>query len=514
MPNKDHHRLLTGTSALIAIFLLLPLGYLFVQVYQDGWSQLEPILIRPLTATLLRNTVLLTVIVTIACAIVGTAVAWVVERTDLPARRAFALVAVLPIAVPRFVLGSEWASAFPQVHGLWGASLVMTLALYPLVYLPVAAGFRSADPGTEEMANGLGLSRTAVFVRVTLRQVRPVLLGGCLLVALAVLAEYGAFEALRFQTFTTEIFSQFTDGFDTAAACALSLVLVVAGLLLICGEAVATGPGPLFRVGSPVARVARRHHLRWAGIPAFIGLTALVVLALGVPIGTIVYWMVVNQTSTLPAASSLGSAALQSVAYSALAAVLATVLAVPVAWSALRYRSRLTVLIERGTFFVHGLPGLVIGLGLVFLSVRYVFAIYQQWELLVVAYTIIFFPLSLVAVRASIASAPVGLEEIGSSLGRGRLVVAARITVPLIAPGLAAAFCLVFIFAITELTATLLLLPVDAHTLATQFWAYENNASDSAAAPYAAVMLAIAVVPGFVIGRWFNRLPARATGHP
>lgn len=128
-----------------------------------------------------------------------------------------------------------------------------------------------------------------------------------------------------------------------------------------------------------------------------------------------------------------------------------------------------------------------------------------------IAYVIIFFPLSLVAVRASIASAPVGLEEVGYSLGRSRVMVAARVTAPLLLPGLAAAFSLVFLSAITELTATLLLIPANVHTLATQFWSFQSDASDSAAAPYAAVMMALAVVPGFVIARWFNRLPTRAT---
>jgi iron(III) transport system permease protein len=182
-----------------------------------------------------------------------------------------------------------------------------------------------------------------------------------------------------------------------------------------------------------------------------------------------------------------------------------------VAWSALRNRSRVTVLVERGAFFVQGLPGLVIGLGLVFLAIRYVFAIYQQWELLVIAYAIIFFPLGLVAVRASMASAPVGLEDVGYSLGRGRFIVAARVTAPLLLPGLATAFSLVFLSAITELTATLLLIPANAHTLATQFWSFQNDASDSAAAPYAALMMALAIVPGFIIARWFNQLPSRGT---
>jgi iron(III) transport system permease protein len=502
---------LTAVSIVVAALLALPLGYLVVQALHYGWSQLQPVLFRHLTAVLLENTVLLTLIVTLAAGIIGAAVAWLVERTDLPGRRVFAVVAILPIAVPRFVLGSEWASVFPQVQGLWGAAMVMSLALYPLVYLPVSANLRSADPAMEEMARSLGLSRTAAWGRVTLRQIKPALLGGCLLVALATLAEYGAFEALRFQTFTTEIFSEFTDAFDTSAACALSLVLVAIGLILICGEAVAAGPRRLARAGAQAPRPAARHHLGPWTVPAVCGLSTVVILALGVPAGTIVYWMVENQTSTLPAASSLASSTLHSVAYGAIAAAMATALALPVAWSAVRHRSPLNVAIERGTFFVQGLPGLVIGLSLVYLAVRYAFVIYQRWELLVLAYAIMFFPLSLVALRASIISSPVGLEEVGASLGRNRFVVAARVTVPLLRPGLAAAFCLVFISVITELTATLLLIPTGASTLATQFWSFQSEASNSAAAPYAALMMGLAIVPGFVVARWFHRLPDRAT---
>jgi len=109
-------------------------------------------------------------------------------------------------------------------------------------------------------------------------------------------------------------------------------------------------------------------------------------------------------------------------------------------------------------------------------------------------------------VRASAAQAPIGLEEIGRSLGRGPWAVALRVTLPLMAPGLAAAFCLVFLSAVTELTATLILVPTGVHTLATQFWVYESNLSYGAAAPYAALIVAIAAVPSVLLGRWFDRL--------
>jgi iron(III) transport system permease protein len=120
-----------------------------------------------------------------------------------------------------------------------------------------------------------------------------------------------------------------------------------------------------------------------------------------------------------------------------------------------------------------------------------------------------------VAVRASVARSPVGLEEVGSSLGVPRRTVFRRVTLPLIGPGLVAAFCLVFLEAATELTATLVLIPTNAQTLATQFWAFQTNLSYGQAAPYAGLMVLIAAVPSVVLGRWFDRLPSReATPQP
>jgi len=157
------------------------------------------------------------------------------------------------------------------------------------------------------------------------------------------------------------------------------------------------------------------------------------------------------------------------------------------------------------------MPGVVIALALSYFAERYAGGLgYQSAALLIVAYAILFFPLALVGVRASVAYAPTSLEEAARSLGSGRLAVFRRVTLPLVGPGLAAAFCLVFLAALTELTATLLLIPIGAQTLSTQFWAYEQNLSYGQAAPFALVIIAVAAVPSFVIARYFDRLPARA----
>jgi iron(III) transport system permease protein len=147
----------------------------------------------------------------------------------------------------------------------------------------------------------------------------------------------------------------------------------------------------------------------------------------------------------------------------------------------------------------------VVALALVFFTIRYLNFVYQSPELLVFCYAVLFFPLALVCVRASLAQVPRGLEDVARSLGLGRLGVLIRVTLPLIAPGLAAGACLVFLSAVTELTATLVLIPTNTETLATQFWAFTGNLSYGAAAPYAAVMVAIACVPSYLLGRWFDR---------
>ena len=176
-----------------------------------------------------------------------------------------------------------------------------------------------------------------------------------------------------------------------------------------------------------------------------------------------------------------------------------------------RHRSVASVALERSTYLVQALPGIVIALSLVYFSVKYALNLYQSSIELVAAYAIMFFPLALVAVRAGVAQAPPGLEEVARSLGHRRLSVLMRITLPILVPALVAGFSLVFLSASTELTATLILRPTGVETLATGFWAYTSNFAYGAAAPYALALLLVAILPGVLLGRWFERI---AGGRP
>jgi iron(III) transport system permease protein len=209
---------------------------------------------------------------------------------------------------------------------------------------------------------------------------------------------------------------------------------------------------------------------------------------------------------------SLLSATTHTALYAAGAGLVATLAALPIALLSVRHPGKLSHLLERSTLLVLAMPGLVTALALSYFVNRYAGSfLYQSAWLLTLAYAILFFPLALVAVRASVVRAPAALEDVARSLGRGRIQVLVRVTLPLLAPGLAAAFCLVFLSVVTELTATLILIPTGVQTLATQFWQYQTNLSYAQAAPFALLMMGIAVVPSLVLGRWFDRLPSQQT---
>ena len=493
-------------SCLVAALLAVPLAFLLLEAAGAGASPVWHLIFRGLTAQLLWNTIRLTVVVTLLCAIIGTGAAWCVERTNLPGRRAWEVLVVVPLAIPDFVVSFGWASLWTWVQGFQGAVVVMTLAVYPLVYLPVAASLRAADPGQEEVARSLGVGRAATFVRITLAQARGAILGGCLLVAMVMLAEYGAFEILGYQTFTTEIFTEFSLSFSVPAACALSLVLVILSLLVLTGDGLAgRGGARVSRAGAGAARKLPPLRLGKAVVPVLAGFAALTALALGVPVGSSIYWIFQGGAHditgvTLPATTAI------TAGYGIAAAALDTILALPLALLAVRHPGRSHLLLERSTYLVLAMPGVVVAFALSYFTEHYLAGYgYQSAPLLVLCYAIMFFPLALVGVKASLARAPASLDDIARSLGQGRFSVLLRVTLRLAAPGLAASFCLVFLSVVTELTATLLLIPTGTQTLSTQFWAYEGNLSYSQAAPFALVMIAIAAVPSYVLGRFFNR---------
>jgi len=493
-------RPLLALSGLVALAVLSPLLLVALQAQHAGWHELMAVLWRSRSAMLLGNTVMLAAIVATCATALGTGAAWLTERGAVPGRRLWVVLLVMPVAIPDFVVGYAWHSLAPSLAPLLGATLVMTLGTYPLVYLPVAASLRRLDPGLEETARTLGASRWRTFTRVVLPMLRVPILGGALLVVLTVISEFGAFEILGYQTFTTEVFTEFK--FDPGAAAALAVPLVLLGLVAVLAEAA------LPRMPPGAARPRRPPRRRRGPLCAASCVLAVLVpaaLGVGIPVGTIVYWMLQDDHATLPATVSVAGAAWTTLHYSALGAAAATLLALPVAFVSFRRRTPARDALERSTYLTRAVPGVTIALGLVFFATRYAIGLYETPTLLVAAYALLGFPLALVCVKASVAQLPAVLVDVGRSLGRRPATVFLRVVLPLVAPGLIAAFCLVLLETITELTATLVLAPIGVQTLATQFWAFQQDIDYASAAPYALGMIALAAVPGALLALWFDR---------
>ncbi len=169
-------------SIVVALALLLPLGLLGLDARSAGWTEIHRVLFRERSWFLFQHTVVISLLVVLLAAAVGVTAAWITERARIPGRRVWTVLLVLPVAIPDFVVGYAWHSIDPTINGLLGATLVMTLGTYPLVYLPVAAALRRTDPAMEDTAYSLGAGRLSTFFRVTLPLIRTAVLGGCVLV--------------------------------------------------------------------------------------------------------------------------------------------------------------------------------------------------------------------------------------------------------------------------------------------------------------------------------------------
>ncbi len=510
--------LLVGVSGLIAALMLLPLAYLLLRASTLGWEAVVQ-MFRPRTLIVLANSVLLTVVVTAITVLLGIPLAWLTVRTDLPGRRAWSILTALPLVIPSYVgaytlvammgprgMLREWLAPLgverlPDIYGFVGAAWALTLFSFPYVLLNVRAALLRLDPAQEEAARSLGHTPWRTFWRVTLPNLRPAIAAGALLVALYVLSDFGAVSLLRFNSFTRAIYVQYQGSLDRSFAAVLSLLLVAVTLVLLVAEHRSRGLARYYRAGTGVARAARPVALgRWT-FPALLFCTAVVVATLILPVGVILIWFS-RALRTGKEFLPLGAAALHSLEAASLAALAASALALPVVYLAVRYPSRFSALAERAAYVGHALPGIVVALSLVFFGANFLTPLYQTLPMLVFAYVVLFLPQAQGSQRASLMQINPRLEEAARSLGLTPLQALRRVSLPLLAPGLAAGMALVFLTTMKELPATLLLAPTGFTTLATQIWSATEAASYARASAPALLLVAISALSlVFLIGR-------------
>ncbi len=478
--------------------VLVPIIYLVVRAFQADAGLLADLLIRTRNLHLLLNTFVLAVGVLVIGTAIAFPLAWLTTRTDLKGARFFTLLGVLPLAIPGYVMayvllattGSYGTLAhlfdirLPRLSGYYGSLLALSLSTFPYLFLNLRTALHGLDPSLEETARSLGYRPGAVLYRVVLPQLRPAFYSGAMLVGLHVLGDFGVVSLMRFETFSYALYLQYSASYDRIYAAWLALMLLgLTGMILLLEARLLWGL-LLHRAGSGVGRKLQFVRLGSWRILAY-SLIGLVTLAsVIVPILTVLYWMTTGFDW-----AHLGEALWGSVSASAPAALLASALAVPLAYMSVRMPSAFTRATERLAYFGYATPPLAFALALIFFSLQAVPWAYQSLGLLIFAYAIHFLAEAIGPVRSSLYLAPPTLEEAARTLGSSPLRAFFKATFPLLERGVLVSVAFVFLSAMKELPITFLLSPIGFETLALNVWGLTSEALFGAAAPFALTIM-------------------------
>lgn len=502
---------LTLAAGVVAIAIALPLVYLVSRAVGIGTEDFWQLISRPRNISIFVNSAAMAATVTVFSALIAVPLAFLTVRTDLPGRNFWLIATTLPLAVPSYVgsfaliatlaprggflqlllepLGVE---ELPSIYGFPGTVLAITLFTYPYLLLSVRSGLQGIDPSIEEASRSLGYSTRETFFRVVLPQLQPSIIAGGLLVALYSLRDFGTPSLMRFDTFTRAIFLQYKASFNRNTAAVLSLMLVTLVLVILWLEYRMRSRAAYYSRGSASLRPPKIIKLGIWKWPAFS--FCLVITSFGVflPVGITLFWLMrgFNNGYSFP---NLLPTIFNSAWAAGLAALAATIFALPIAILSVRFPSKITAIIERFSYISFGVPGIVIALSLVFFGANYLPILYQTLPMLVFAYLVLFLPQSVGTVRTSLLQVNPQLEESARSLGRSAWQSLIEVTLPLVRSGVLSGAVLVFLTAIKELPATMLLAPIGFNTLATQIWQATENVefADAAAASLAMLLVSM-----------------------
>lgn len=498
--------LATAVVVLAAVPLLFVVGQslqLSMPEWRGLWTSRLP--------GLLWNTLSLAVLVALGCTLLGMSSAWLVARRQFCGRGIAVWLMILPLTIPTYVfahiyttllerdgwLGSLWhlvlgeQIAIPDLYNLGGASFVLSLAGFSYVFLLVRIALQDTHQSLEDAARIQGARPLEVFWRINLPLLRPAIAASLAVVVLHVLSDFGAVSMLRYQTFTLSIYLQMTGRLDHSAAAALSLVLVILSLTFLVLER-------FFRRRQRyyTGTQARRRELKRAtaaeqlAIWAWLGLVTL--FAFGLPLAWMIAWSWdawIQQAIDARFWEYVGNSLVVAVS----AASVAVAVALPLALYQTKRRSAYSASLLQLSSVGFVLPGPVIALGILTFVLGWVPWLYG-FAALVLALVIRFLPLAVQSQDAAMQQLTPTLEQAGRALGAGPLENLWRVILPVIRGGMVSAWVLVFIDALKELPATLILRPIGFDTLPVRIWIEASEEMLEHAAP-AALMLVIGTLP-------------------
>lgn len=506
-------------GAVLGATLLLCAPLLFLAVAP---GEVAPGLWAHLGAVMLPRAIAQTLVLLVGVGLfalgVGIAAAWLVARHEFPGRRLVEVLLALPMAFPAYVLAyafvaglsfdaplaTAWreaglpAAAFPEVRSLGGAVLVLGLALYPYVYLMMRARLLREGSAAFDAARLLGASPWRAFVRVVLPATRPAWLGALGLVLFETLADFGAMQMLGRDTLTTLVVQAWKGLQSLALAAQLSLAILGAVLLaLVIAHAFGLRAAPV----SPELRAPRRQALApAAAMLALLAASLPIGLGLVFPLLQLLHWLPNDAFAALPWDALRGT-----VVIAGLTALAAVAIGLAVGAARRRYPDDpwLTGAAEAAGLG-YAVPGVVMAIAVFWCLLALERALGSAGQAIglstglfavVLALLMRFQRVGLSATAAALTTLRPALMQSAALLGAGRVARWARIGLPVLSPGLLAAALLVFVEAMKELPATLMLRPFGWDTLAVEVYLAASEGLWAQASLPALLLVAVGLLP-------------------
>lgn len=487
-----------------ALLVLAPVAALVSSALRpetDVWAHLAATRLPGMAVA----TVVLVTVVAVASAVLGTALAWLVAAHRFPGRNLLVWLLALPLAVPAYVSGFVWVDTF-GVRNLGTAAVVLTLSLYPYVYVLALAAFRDQPAGAWNSARTLGCPRGAAFRRVALPAARPAVLAGSVLVALEVLTDVGTVRLFNVQTVADGVFRVWFGLAQREAATELAGLLLLAAAALLLAERRATRRSASgTAAGGRDTRRMELVRLAGAGWWAVAGAAGVVAVALVFPVARLVAWAAeaVGRGATASAAGGVGHHLGSTVRVTVATVLACTVVGVVVALATRWSRGRGARALATSTTLGYGLPGPVIALGvLVVLAAVDRTGWLPRGTLLVgsflglvVALVVRYLALAVKPAEQAVGRVGRSAEDAARMLGAGPGRVVGRVQLPLARGGLAVAAALVALDVVKELPATLLLRPFGVDTLPVWVWQASSDSRWAEAGLPSLVLVVVAAVP-------------------
>jgi iron(III) transport system permease protein len=519
----------------VAALVVAPVLAVLADVGSGSW----PTLPRTI-GDMLVTTLLLMLGVGAGTLLLGCGLAWLVTAYTFPLRNVFVWLLVLPLAMPAYILGFVFLSTFDaagpvqswmrgflgagvqySVATLPGCIIVMSLTLYPYVYLMARAAFVEQAPATYDAARTLGASRRRAFFRVLLPLARPSLAAGLALVMMEVLTDFATVQYFGVRTVSVGVYTTWKGTYDFASAAQLACLVMLFAVAVLAGERLMRGRASFTQKGGRGTGIQpSRLPVGKAALATSVCLAALA-CSFFVPVARLAWWAVDHAQGEGPPAldSSFGEAFTNSVVVAVLAAITCVALALLIGHALRLGGGRLVRAAAQLTTFGYAVPGAVIGIGTLLLFAHLDTAL--EWVgvpngtgLLVTgsvfgilfAYAVRFLGPAYQAVDASYSKVSTSLTQSAMSLGAGPVRILTRVHAPLVRPGVAVALVLVTIDAIKELPLVLLLRPFGFTTVSVWVWQLAKENLWGLAALPALVIVGLAVVPVFILFRQVQAL--------